>query len=93
MMTDDQQVDNLLEKLVERDAAKQMQESIDWEVLCSLLAWIHIELDRLTDNQHAIDITNWLAEYCDRSAYYRSGRKFLFKNETDAIMFKLRWGI
>lgn len=90
MTINDQQADALLEQLMEQQLSQELKESIDWAVLCNLLSWTPVELDRLQDNRHAVDITWWLEEYCS-GAYHRSGRKFLFESEKDAVLFQLRW--
>ena len=73
--------------------AKRMSDEIDREVLWGMLVgigWTRVMIDRLQDNKHAVDITHWLAEYC-QGAYERNGRDFLFENKKDATMFILRW--
>ena len=77
----------------EAQAAKQMADDIDREVLWGMLkgiGWTRVMLDRLTDNNHAIDITIWLEENI-KHPFERHGRDFIFENERDAAMFILRW--
>jgi len=74
-------------------AAKQMSQEIDREVLWGMLkgiGWNRVMIPRLIDNNHAIDITLWLEQYC-QGAYERNGRDFIFENEKDFTMFALRW--
>jgi len=74
-------------------AAKHMSQEIDREVLWGILkgmGWHRIMLPRLIDNNHAIDISIWLKQYC-QGAYERNGRDFIFENEKDFTMFALRW--
>jgi len=74
-------------------ASKEMQEDIDKEILWNMLkgiGWHRIMLPRLIDNNHAIDISIWLKQYC-QGAYERNGRDFIFENEKDFTMFALRW--
>ena len=47
-------------------------------------------LDRFTDNNHAVDITHWLALHC-KHAFERRGADFIFESEIDAVNFALRW--
>jgi hypothetical protein len=47
-------------------------------------------LDRLQDNNHAVDITYWLEENI-KNPFERNGRDFLFEDSKDATMFILRW--
>lgn len=82
----------LEEEMLER-AAKSISTEIDREVLWGLLkdiGWTRVMLTRLTDNNHAIDITYWLEENC-KNPYERRGRDFLFESEKDATLFILRW--
>jgi hypothetical protein len=83
----------ILEKEMIEAKAKEMQQEIDREVLWGMLkecGWHRVMIDRVTDNTHAIDITNWLAENV-KNPYERNGRDFLFAAERDATMFILRW--
>jgi hypothetical protein len=80
------------QEMVDR-AAKSIATEIDREVLWGLLkdvGWTRVMLTRLTDNNHAIDITYWLEENC-KNPYERRGRDFLFESEKDAVNFILRW--
>lgn len=55
--------------------------------------WTKVELSRLQDNRHAVDITMWLHDQKLREGqdYYRDGREFAFKSAETATMFLLRW--
>ena len=73
--------------------AKEIANEIDREVLWNMLkesGWHQVVIDRLTDNNHAIDITFWLEKNI-KNRYERNGREFLFSAERDAITFILRW--
>jgi hypothetical protein len=79
--------------MIER-SSKEMAREIDREILWSMLeciGWTRVMLPRLIDNNHAIDITNWLEANC-KNSFERSGRDFMFESEKDANWFKLRWG-
>jgi hypothetical protein len=81
------------EEMIER-AGAEMAREIDREVLWGMLqgiGWIRVMIPRLIDNNHAVDITHWLALNC-KDAYERNGRDFIFENERDANWFVLRWG-
>jgi hypothetical protein len=83
----------LEEEMIEK-AASEMAREIDREVLWGMLegiGWTRIMLPSLTDNNHAVDITYWLALNC-KNSFERSGRDFIFENERDANWFVLRWG-
>lgn len=76
-----------------RQASESLMRDIDFVIFAEAMqkdGWHLIELDRLQDNRHAVDITYWLTETC-QGKYRRNGRRFLFKNTADAVMFKLRW--
>jgi hypothetical protein len=84
----------ILEQEMIEAKTKEMQTEMDREVLWGMLqgmGWHRVMLPRLVDNNHAIDITNWLEANC-KNAYERSGRDFLFEIQQDANWFKLRWG-
>ena len=71
----------------------EMSRSMDFEIFADVMCrfgWHLVELDRFTDNHHAIDIREWVATNC--SGEHRShGASWLFKEQGDAVMFKLRW--
>ena len=82
-----------LEQEIANKMGNQMARDIDREVLWGMLkdiGWTRVMIDRLQDNNHAVDITYWLEENCQGS-FERNGRDFIFENEKDATMFILRW--
>jgi hypothetical protein len=84
---------NIQEEMIEFKA-KQLSDEIDREVLWGMLqgiGWTRIMLPSLIDNNHAVDITHWLALNC-KNSFERNGRDFIFENERDANWFVLRWG-
>jgi hypothetical protein len=84
---------NIEQDILDR-AGKAMANDIDREVLWGMLegiGWTRVMLTRLTDNNHAVDITHWLA-LNTKKAYERRGRDFIFESQKDANWFKLRWG-
>jgi hypothetical protein len=84
---------NLAQEITET-LAKEMQESIDFEIRSDILCrfgWTRFDISRYIDNDHAVDITYWLEDNCF-GEYKRDGRKFLFEDSKDATMFILRWG-
>jgi hypothetical protein len=54
------------------------------------IGWTRVLLTRLQDNNHAVDITQWLSENI-KNTFERNGRDFIFENEQDAAYFILRW--
>lgn len=82
-----------LEEEIINKAGKEMAREIDREVLWGMLkdiGWHRVILDRFTDNNHAVDITYWLAANC-KNSFERSGADFIFESEVDAVNFTLRW--
>ena len=85
-------MNNLQEEILDK-AGKEMAREIDREVLWGMLkdiGWRRVMLDRFTDNNHAVDITHWLAANC-KNPFERSGADFIFESEVDAVNFTLRW--
>jgi hypothetical protein len=75
-------------------AGHAMAREIDREVLWGMLegiGWHRVMLSHLIDNNHAVDITHWLALNC-KNSFERSGRDFIFEDARDANWFVLRWG-
>jgi len=84
---------NLEEELLNK-AGNDMAREIDREVLWGIfegIGWTRFKISRLTDNDHAIDITNWLEDNC-RGQFERNGAEFLFEDSKDAVLFMMRWG-
>ena len=82
-----------LEKEILDELGTKMQSEIDREVMWGMLkslGWRRVMLDRLTDNNHAVDITYWLEANC-KNPFERSGADFIFESEVDAVNFTLRW--
>jgi len=82
-----------LEKEILDELSTKMQSEIDREVMWGMLkslGWRRVNLDRFTDNKHAVDITYWLEENC-KNPFERSGADFIFESEVDAVNFTLRW--
>ena len=83
----------LEEELLDK-AGKDMAREIDREVLWGLfegVGWTRFKITRLTDNNHAVDITNWLSDNC-KGQFERDGAEFIFEDSKDAVLFMLRWG-
>jgi hypothetical protein len=83
-----------LEEEIINKAGYAMAREIDREVLWGMLqgmGWHRVMLPSLTDNNHAVDITHWLALNC-KNSFERNGRDFLFEDSRDADWFVLRWG-
>ena len=82
-----------LEQEILEELGTQMQSEIDREILWGMLknmGWRRVNLDRFKNNNHAADITDWLAEHCNH-AFERRGADFIFESKVDAVNFTLRW--
>ena len=80
--------------------SRQMQYAIDDEMSYAFMmmywkeqGWTTVKLSRFQDNEHAVDITDWLFDndLRDTVDYYREGAEFVFASEKIATMFALRW--
>ena len=83
---------SLQDQIVEELGTK-MQSEMDREILWGMLknlGWTRVTLDRFTDNNHAVDISYWLADNI-KNPFERSGADFIFENDRDAMTFILRW--
>jgi hypothetical protein len=83
---------NIQEQILE-ELSSEMQSQIDRDIFWGMLeglGWTRIMLDRLTDNNHAIDITYWLEENI-KNPFERNGRDFIFEDSKDALLFSLKW--
>ena len=82
-----------LEDIVLEDLGREMADHIDSEVILGLLqglGWFYIELEKFTDNHHAVDIRYWI-ESNIKNSFHQSGRKFVFEDQGDAVNFSLKW--
>lgn len=81
-----------LEETIVDNLGKDMAEAIDFDVLAGLLidtGWTKVELEWYTNNENAIDISDWTDENC--SKFIKFQRTYLFKDPKDATMFTLKW--
>ena len=82
-----------IEEEILNKAGAEMAREIDREILWGMLqgiGWTRVMLNRLQDNNHAIDITYWLEENI-KNPFERNGRDFIFEDKKDAVNFILRW--
>ena len=83
---------NVEEQIID-EFSKQMSDAIDWQILAGMLVemgWTQVELPRYVDNYHAIDIREWVREFC-MGKTDSCGGVWIFENPADATMFTLRW--
>jgi len=87
-------MDMTLEEELLTKAGNDMAREIDREVLWGLfegMGWTRFKISRLTDNNHAVDISYWLDKNC-KGQVERNGAEFLFEDSKDAVLFMMRWG-
>jgi hypothetical protein len=83
-----------LEQMIAEDLGKQFADNMDFEILADVMCrfgWHMIELDRYTDNHHAIDVREWVIKNCS-GEHLSHGATWVFENTADAVIFKLKWG-
>ena len=69
-------------------------EAVDTEILIELLiaaGWTKISLERFENNEHSVNIKLWLEDNI-KGKYNNNGRTFVFSEESDAVLFILKWG-
>ena len=83
-----------LQKQVLDDLAQDMQQSIDFEILCGTLVafgWTRIKIDYVTDTGQAWNIVmNWADENF-KGEYQEHNGTWLIENPADATAFALKW--
>ena len=86
---------NGLEDALSEEMGRQIQEEIDWEVMCELMkisGWTQIKMDwsvRMSESD-AHQIKEWCKNNL-KGPYRGRGKDWLFVDEKDASMFALRW--
>ena len=81
-----------LEDYMRDKLSKEMSASIDFDILCDTLVpfgWTVVEVEYGPDKKW-IDVMAWFESNCVGD-YKEHNGKWLFKNEKDAIIFKLKW--
>ena len=89
---DERRVTDILENLIAKEQAKELQKSIDYDMLCEILVpfgYSVVEIE-YGSKKKWYEVMEWLANN-HIGEYQEHNGKWLFKNEQDAIMFKLRW--
>lgn len=84
-----------LEDTISGRMAKQLQEEIDWEVLCSFLndtGWtkVKIEWPKNMTEAGAHEISEWCRANL-KGEYKGRGHTWIFENGKDATIFLLKW--
>lgn len=84
-----------LEDELTASLAKQMQETMDFEVLCSLyipFGWTQVKTKHVACNEEEwAVITTWVKDNFT-GAYRENCGVWLIEKTKDATMFMLRWG-
>lgn len=89
---DERRVTDILENLIAKEQAKELQKSIDYDMLCEILVpfgYSVVEIE-YGSKKKWYEVMEWLANN-HIGEYQEHNGKWLFKNEEDAIMFKLKW--
>ena len=89
---DERRVTDILEDLMIEEAAKEMQRSIDFEVLCGLYVEMGHTVVRINYGPTCqwIDVMAWVD--ANRTGDYREHKgMWVFELPEDATMFALRW--
>lgn len=88
----DAKIKQLEEKYVE-EAAKILQEEIDWELLTDMMVavgWTKVELPKFFASGITLDMNNWLHNECKHHWRHRNAI-WIFENKEEAALFKLTW--
>ena len=86
----------LNEDLLATTLAKEIQEEIDWEVMCELMTeigWHKIQMPvswSSMTSEFQYEVKHWTSNNM-KGNYKARGRTWLFEKEKDAILFSLRW--
>lgn len=84
-------MNNLQDEILDHQA-KEMQRGIDWEIKAGMLetiGWTRVEVLTSTMEEH-VEMLVWAKKNSLKSVNNRHD-VFLFEDEQDAIMFKLKW--
>lgn len=76
-----------------RNCAKQLQEEIDWSIICDMLesmGWHIIEFEPQMPEAEAYKIKDWIDKNCKGKVQSKFD-KFVFEQESDAVNFVLKW--
>lgn len=78
------------------EAAKMLQEEIDWKVLCDLLietGWTKVSIKWIYTSINSSK-AHIISQWCKNNLighYKGRGDTWLFEHEKDAILFTLKW--
>lgn len=82
-----------IENEIADDLAKELQETIDWELMVDMMVavgWTKVTLPKFFACGITLDMNNWLHRECKRHWRHRSG-VWVFEDKNEAMLFKLTW--
>lgn len=82
-----------LEQDILDDMAKQMAKDMDFHIIADLLSdigWTSVKLNRFSNREEAVDITEWLVANC-AGEWKNLSTRYIFEKKQDAEWFILRW--
>lgn len=91
-IADERHVTNMLEQLIAQEKSKELQKSMDYDLLCEIMVpfgYTVVEIE-YGSKKKWFEVMEWVSKNCT-SEYKEHNGKWLFKNEEDAVMFKLKW--
>lgn len=83
---------NLQEEIMD-NMAKQMSESIDFELLSDVLiacGWHRVKLDTIFNRKRKTLVLEWCEENVKNKFKHHNGT-FMFEDQGDAVNFTLKW--
>lgn len=84
-----------LEEQITEQLGKEIAKEIDAEILYELykeIGWQSVVLDTLGSRKRSINILEWCEANCN-SGYHHVGRKFVFEDSREALLFIMAWGL
>jgi hypothetical protein len=90
---------NTVEEELANQLAEEIAKEIDFEIMfevkcasCVKQGWYKIELDTLGSSRQIIDMKKWAeAEGIVERGLLQHNKIWVFKDQNDAIMFRLSW--
>ena len=86
-------MDSDLQNQILSNIAEEMRKDIDFGAWANTLTdagWYRVDISRLIDNKHAIDMRIWAESNCQWD-FKHEGCTWVFQSESDAMWFKLKW--
>lgn len=84
-----------LEEEIATQMASELAKEIDADILFGLykeIGWQPVVLESLGSRKKAINILEWCEANC-KSGYHSVGRKFIFEDSREALLFIMAWGM